>query len=99
LPINHLLCENRQTAGRIGQDGFRAKDDLHLMVPQRFFTHGQNAQGDHHVYASRTRFIPDELLGLFKRTTWPSIPTDFTARDPSQGVRIDVAARMRGMWR
>ena len=24
----------------------RAKDDLHLVVPQRFFTHGQNAQGD-----------------------------------------------------
>src|SRR5690242_8558873 len=21
LPINHLFCENRQTAGRIGQDG------------------------------------------------------------------------------
>ena len=29
----------------------RAKDDLHLMVPQRFFTHGQSAQGDRHVYA------------------------------------------------
>jgi DNA helicase II / ATP-dependent DNA helicase PcrA len=36
----------------------RAQDDLHLIVPQRFFTHGQNAQGDRHVYASRTRFIP-----------------------------------------
>jgi hypothetical protein len=36
----------------------RAKDDLHLTIPQRFFTHGQNAQGDRHVYASRTRFIP-----------------------------------------
>ena len=36
----------------------RAKDDLHLIVPQRFFTHGQHAQGDRHVYASRTRFIP-----------------------------------------
>src|SRR5882724_8882944 len=24
----------------------RAKDDLHLVVPQRFFTHGQHAQGD-----------------------------------------------------
>ena len=24
LPINHLLCENRQTAGRIGQDGLVA---------------------------------------------------------------------------
>jgi DNA helicase II / ATP-dependent DNA helicase PcrA len=77
----------------------RAKDDLHLMVPQRFFTHGQNAQGDRHVYASRTRFIPDELLGLFDRTTWPSSPAGWTPRDPSQGVRIDVAARMRGMWR
>ena len=32
----------------------RAKDDLHLVVPQRFFTRQQNAQGDRHVYASRT---------------------------------------------
>jgi DNA helicase II / ATP-dependent DNA helicase PcrA len=29
----------------------RAKDDLHLMVPQRFFTHGQASTGDRHVYA------------------------------------------------
>jgi superfamily I DNA/RNA helicase len=27
----------------------RAKDDLHLIVPQRFFTHGQSTQGDRHV--------------------------------------------------
>ena len=37
----------------------RAKDELHLLTPQRFFTHGQSAQGDRHVYALRTRFIPD----------------------------------------
>jgi DNA helicase-2/ATP-dependent DNA helicase PcrA len=77
----------------------RAKDDLHLVVPQRFFTHGQNAQGDRHVHASRTRFIPDELLGLFEGTVWPSILAGSTPRDPSHGVRIDVAARMRGRWR
>jgi DNA helicase-2/ATP-dependent DNA helicase PcrA len=58
----------------------RAKDDLHLVVPQCFFTRGQNAQGDRHVYASRTRFIPDGLPA-------------------SEGVRVDVGARMRGMWR
>jgi DNA helicase-2/ATP-dependent DNA helicase PcrA len=45
----------------------RARDDLHLLVPQRFFTHGQNAQGDRHVYASRTRFIPDELSNSSRR--------------------------------
>ena len=27
----------------------RAKDDLHLMVPRRFFTHGQHVQDDRHV--------------------------------------------------
>ena len=52
----------------------RAKDDLHLVVPQRFFVHGQHAQGDRHLYAPRTRFIPEKLLGLFERTTWPWCP-------------------------
>jgi DNA helicase-2/ATP-dependent DNA helicase PcrA len=77
----------------------RAKDDLHLVVPQRFFTHGQNAKGDRHVYASRTRFIPDRLLGLFEKTTWPLAVTGAASRAASQGPRIDVGARMRGMWR
>jgi DNA helicase-2/ATP-dependent DNA helicase PcrA len=77
----------------------RAKDDLHLVVPQRFFTHGQHAQGDRHVYASRTRFIPDRLLGLFEKTIWPLAVAGAAARAASQGPRIDVGARMRGMWR
>jgi DNA helicase-2/ATP-dependent DNA helicase PcrA len=76
----------------------RAKDDLHLVVPQRFFTHGQNAKGDRHVYASRTRFIPEALLPMFDRTAWPVI----TAVQPSPANRtpqMDIRARMRGMWR
>jgi len=77
----------------------RAKDNLHLVVPQRFFTHGQSAQGDRHVYASRTRFIPDRLLNLFEKTNWPLSATGTAARAASQGVRLDVGARMRGMWR
>ena len=51
----------------------RAKDDLHLVVPQRFFTHGQHSQGDRHVYASRTRFIPEKLLGLFERESFAGL--------------------------
>ncbi|MDB5604262.1 MAG: ATP-dependent helicase, Rep family [Bradyrhizobium sp.] len=77
----------------------RARDDLHLIVPQRFFTHGQRAQGDRHVYASRTRFIPDRLLGLFEKTSWPLVTSGIAARAASAGPRIDVGARMRGMWR
>jgi DNA helicase-2/ATP-dependent DNA helicase PcrA len=76
----------------------RAKDDLHLMVPQRFFTHGQSSTGDRHVYAARTRFIPNTLLKHFQRRAWPLAPTA-GARSPSTGPKIDVRAKMRGMWR
>jgi DNA helicase II / ATP-dependent DNA helicase PcrA len=77
----------------------RARDALHLMVPQRFFVHGQNAMGDRHVYAARTRFIPDKLLPLFERTTWPVAASSPTASRKSEGVRVDVGAKMRKMWR
>jgi len=77
----------------------RAKDDLHLVVPQRFFAHGQHSQGDRHVYASRTRFIPEKLLSFFQRTSWPLALPGAGAKGPSQGPRIDIGARVRGMWR
>ena len=77
----------------------RAKDNLHLVVPQRFFTHGQNAQGDRHVYASRTRFIPASLLPCFECLTWPVAAAAAGVRQDARQVRVDVGARMRGMWR
>ncbi len=75
----------------------RARDDLHLVVPQRFYTYGQNARGDRHVYASRTRFIPDQLLVLFERTAWPVVAAGSGARSASP-VRIDLKARTRARW-
>jgi DNA helicase-2/ATP-dependent DNA helicase PcrA len=77
----------------------RAKDDLHLMIPQRFFTHGQNRVGDRHIYAARTRFIPDEILKLFQCTAWPRANSTLAAaRVASQGPKIDIGARLRDMW-
>jgi len=76
----------------------RAKDDLHLIVPQRFFAQGQNSQGDRHLYASRTRFIPDALLPFFERTNWP-VSGAAASGVASQGPRIDIAARVRERWR
>jgi DNA helicase II / ATP-dependent DNA helicase PcrA len=45
------------------------------------------------------RFIPEKLLGLFERTAWPLVPAGTTARAASQGPKLDIGARMRGMWR
>jgi DNA helicase-2/ATP-dependent DNA helicase PcrA len=77
----------------------RAKNSLHLVVPHRFFTHGQNAQGDRHVYASRTRFIPAALMPHFECVTWPVAPAGAAGRQDARAVRVDVGAKMRGMWR
>ncbi|MEO4000389.1 ATP-dependent helicase [Mesorhizobium sp. CAU 1732] len=76
----------------------RAKDSLHLITPQRFFVHGQAARGDRHVYASRTRFITDQMLDAFSRVSWPP-PSAAQGRSPQPNVRIDMKSRMRGMWR
>jgi DNA helicase II / ATP-dependent DNA helicase PcrA len=77
----------------------RAKDDLSLVTPQRFFVHGQHAQGDKHVYASRTRFIPATLLQFFEVTAWPRARSSEAANIGPRQMRVDVGARMRGMWR
>ncbi len=77
----------------------RAKDDLHLMVPQRFFTHGQASNGDRHVYAARTRFIPNALVKHFEGTSWPLATPGANTRSPADGPRINVGAKMREMWR
>ena len=77
----------------------RAKDELHLLVPQKFFVHQQGTYGDRHVYAQRTRFIPKSMRVFFDDVLWPPV-TPFQKDGPSpQVVKVDIGAQMRGMWR
>jgi DNA helicase II / ATP-dependent DNA helicase PcrA len=75
----------------------RAKDHLHLIVPQRFFVQGQRANGDRHLYASRTRFIPEALLDKFERCAWPKPAATSGAAKPVRAP-IDIGARVRRSW-
>ncbi len=77
----------------------RAKDDLHLLLPQRFFVHGQVQSGDRHVYAQRTRFIPKKLLDRFSLETWPVASAEAKPEARVAAVRVDAGARMRDMWK
>ena len=75
------------------------KDSLHLVQPLRLFVYGQQPPGDRHVYARRTRFIPDGVLDRFERVNWPAAaPVGATARRSPTAPRIDVRQRMRGQW-
>jgi DNA helicase II / ATP-dependent DNA helicase PcrA len=78
----------------------RAKDQLEIMVPQRFYTHKQTKSGDRHVYAARTRFLPAALLALFEARSWPGASpkaADGAAARPQ--IRVDIGARLRDQWR
>jgi DNA helicase-2/ATP-dependent DNA helicase PcrA len=77
----------------------RDKDNHHLVVPQRFFTHGQDKYGDRHVYASRTRFIPKSIVDRFQQTSWPVASPSSSTSPPAREIRIDAGAKMRTMWR
>ncbi len=79
----------------------RARDELHLIQPKRFYTHGQVRRGERHVYAPRSRCIPDGIVGLFERGPLGTSPRErgTTATDPTPPAAIDIAAHMREMWR
>jgi DNA helicase-2/ATP-dependent DNA helicase PcrA len=74
----------------------RAKDHLHLILPQRFFAHQQRGGGDRHMYAARTRFIPAAILDRFESCAWPVATT--AAAAPAGQASLDIAARLRRMW-
>jgi DNA helicase-2/ATP-dependent DNA helicase PcrA len=77
----------------------RAKDHLHLMVPQRFYVHQQRGNGDRHVYAQRSRFIPAAILGHFQSRVWPVASRADAAAAAAGRKPVDVGAKLRQMWR
>ncbi len=76
----------------------RARDHLHLLVPQRFYITQQAVRGDRHLYANRTRFITEADLAGFEQQTWPPPPVRPPAVPPPSAV-IDLRNRMRAAWR
>ena len=75
----------------------RAKDELDILVPQRCYVLQQRRGGDRHLFAQRTRFIPEAILPYFRATLWPPAVADAPRARPAV-PRIDVGARMRQRW-
>jgi DNA helicase II / ATP-dependent DNA helicase PcrA len=75
----------------------RAKDQLHLLHPRRFYTTNQGRFGDRYVTAPRSRFIPPALLRHFDLGT--AARPGRTQRPATPGLpKLDIAAEMRAMW-
>jgi len=76
----------------------RAKQDLHLIAPVRFYVTQQSRTGDRYVHGGRSRFLTEAVLGRFERTAWPVQPEGAAARVAEPGARINVAEQLRKLW-
>ena len=77
----------------------RAKDQLALIIPHRFYVHGQSRHGDKHLYALRSRFIPAGIIDQFGVRAWPPAQLGAAPAPAGPAPSVDLAARLRGMWR
>jgi DNA helicase-2/ATP-dependent DNA helicase PcrA len=74
----------------------RAKTDLHLMAPLKYYVTQQSRMGDRHVYGAKSRFLTQAVMKCLEPVTWGE-STEAVVRSPGEG-KLDVAARLRSMW-
>jgi DNA helicase-2/ATP-dependent DNA helicase PcrA len=77
----------------------RAKEHLHLVVPNRFFIKQQAQLGDRHVYAARTRFVSPAMLKHFEECVWVNADTAHSRKPMPDSVRMLVRDRARNAWK
>ena len=77
----------------------RARENLHLLVPQRFYVSQQSGGGDRHVYAGRTRFISEAMAQQFEHVTWPEAAAGQPSQVQPQAPVMQVRARARAAWK
>ncbi len=77
----------------------RAKEQLHLVLPNRFFIKQQAQMGDRHVYAQRTRFISLAMLKHFEECSWVNAETPHSRKPMPQEVKMLVRERARNAWK
>ena len=64
----------------------RAKSDLDLIAPLKYYVTQQSRMGDRHVYGAKSRFLTKSVMACLEERVWDEKPA------------VEVAARLRAMW-
>jgi DNA helicase-2/ATP-dependent DNA helicase PcrA len=76
----------------------RARDQLALVQPLRFYVRGQALGSDRHVYATRSRFIRNQDLPAFD-LVGPAPGAATGSGVAPRPFTVDLKAAVRGMWK
>jgi DNA helicase-2/ATP-dependent DNA helicase PcrA len=74
----------------------RAKTDLHLIAPLKYYVTQQSRMGDRHVYGAKSRFLTPAVMGCLEAVAWGEMYEKEVPRDDR--VAVDVAGQLRAMW-
>ncbi|TMH18341.1 MAG: ATP-dependent helicase, partial [Betaproteobacteria bacterium] len=64
----------------------RAKSDLDLIAPLRYYVTQQSRMGDRHVYGAKSRFLTRAVMACLEERVWDELPA------------VDVGKKLRAMW-
>jgi len=74
----------------------RAKRELDLVAPLKYYVTQQSRMGDRHVYGAKSRFMTADVLACMEPVAYGELAEEIAVDDARPAV--DVAGRLRGMW-
>jgi DNA helicase-2/ATP-dependent DNA helicase PcrA len=76
----------------------RARNELHLIAPLKYYVTSQSRMGDRHVYGARSRFLTDTVMSKLDTIVWPERHEGDVGAPQPGAPRVDVAGKLRGLW-
>ncbi len=76
----------------------RARNELDLISPLRYYVTQQPRTGSAHVYGARSRFLSAGVMAAFDALVWPHSEQDAEHASGKPMARVDVAARLKSLW-
>jgi DNA helicase-2/ATP-dependent DNA helicase PcrA len=74
----------------------RAKTDLHLLAPLKYYVTQQARMGDRHVYGAKSRFLTQAVMDCLQPVAWgESVETEAAM---AGRAKVDVAGKLRALW-
>jgi DNA helicase II / ATP-dependent DNA helicase PcrA len=74
----------------------RAKTDLHLLAPLKYYVTQQARMGDRHVYGAKSRFLTQAVMDCLEPAAWGECAATEAAM--AGRVKVDVAGKLRALW-
>ena len=74
----------------------RAKRDLHLIAPLKYYVTQQSRMGDRHIYGAKSRFLTSKVIECLEQVTYGELEQQ--EKLSSCKAQVDVAGKLRALW-